>query len=234
MNNNRLFIAIVISILLPACRNNQPVNTIRVQPDILDAPYAKITDLQPGDILVKPNHNWLPGTSWVMGGKGFGHAVIVIEGASDTCVVNLLKKTVIFESQARDVEPGYQLRKAPAYCPGTDFNVANVNFGNQSSPFRYRLRPNLTEKQCKAIIDYITAKDDGLSCWRALKKTGNQEGEYQDKKYWYCSLLIWQAFYDVLEIDLDANAGNMAYPNDLISSPFFNNNGQQKENRVRF
>jgi len=55
-----------------------------------------------------------------------------------------------------------------------------------------------------------------------------------DKKIWYCSLLIWEAFYQVLGIDLDPNGGIMVFPNDLIASPYFDNNVKHPQKRVRF
>jgi uncharacterized protein YycO len=56
----------------------------------------------------------------------------------------------------------------------------------------------------------------------------------EDKKIWYCSLLIWEAFYTVAGIDLDSNGGLMVYPNDLIASPYFDNDPNNKQKRVRF
>ena len=200
--------------------------------DFPDYPYLKITDLRPGDILVKPNHNWIPGTSPVPGGTKFGHAAIVLSESNDTVPEKLLSGTILFESHARDVPPGFQLRKVPGYLQGTDFRYANLSFSQCYAPYRYRLRANLTDKQIAAILKYITDRDNDESSWRALKKN-NQPG-VPDKKYWYCSLLIWQAFKDVLKMDLDGNGGVFVFPNDLINSHFFDNKPGQSENRVRF
>ncbi len=208
--------------------------------EILHEERFGITSLLPGDILVKPNHNWIPETSMVKGGKGFGHAAIVIKGASDTNVVRLLEKAVIFESQAREVAYEFQLRTAPGYSKGTDFRTANVNFGEQNSNYRYRLRADISEKQKQEIIDFILKQDPDTSCWRSLKETqipfkgSDAENHLKDKNHWYCSLLIWQAFYTVAGIDLDSNQGTMVFPNDLVTCKLFENTPENSEKRVRF
>jgi hypothetical protein len=220
----------------PGSRSNENRgNSIFSTDIILDKPVP-IHELRPGDILVKANHNWLPGTSQVYGGKGFGHAAIVIRGARDTSLLRLLQKTVVFESHSRDVPPGYQLREAPAYLPGADFRHAAITFGPQNLGCCFRLRPSLTEKQIRQLLAFITASDNGVSCWRACKRfhqsSANDSIPLGDN--WYCSLLIWQAFYTLFGLDLDPNAGLMVYPNDLIASPYFDNKPGAETGRVRF
>lgn len=200
---------------------------------------VKLTELQPGDILIKPNINLFPGTSMVSGGRGFGHAVLVIEGGKDTNTIRLLEKVKIFESQARDVPEEYEVRKANGYLEGTDFRFANITFGRQNEGFRYRLRYPMTLSQRDSIINFVLSQDPDKSCWRAQKIQpksidGSHRPVFQDKQIWYCSLLIWQAFYEILGVDLDANGGIMAYPNDIISSPYFENDSVYPQKRVRF
>jgi hypothetical protein len=204
-------------------------------------PIRHLTELQPCDILVKPNLNFIPGTTFVPGGALFGHAAIVIVGASDTNEVALLSKTITFESQARDVPGEYQLRKIAAYLPGNDNRFANNSFIPDRLCNLYRLRMDLTDAQRKAIISFIEAKDNDLSSYRAMKRYNHEPGKGNDshlshekQEYWYCSLLIWQAFYDVLGIDIDANGGVYVHPNDLINSPYFNDNPGRFEKKVRF
>lgn len=200
---------------------------------------VKLTDLEPCDILVKPNNNLLPGTSWVKGGRGFGHVVMVVEGGKDTNTMNLLRKVKIFESQARQVPESYELRLAAGFEEGNDFRFANITFGLQNEGFRYRLRLNLTPAQRDSIIQFVLAQNDDVSNWRSLKwidkfsKDLNSRS-IQDKNKWYCSLLIWEAFYQVLGIDLDSNGGIMVYPNDLVASPCFDNDAVHSQKRVRF
>jgi hypothetical protein len=204
-------------------------------------PLQHLTELQPCDILVKPNLNFIPGTTHVQGGTLFGHAAIVIRGATDTNEMALLAKTITFESQARDVPGEYQLRQIAAYLPGDDYRFFNNSFGPDKLGNLYRLRMDLTDEQRDAIIAYLLDKDNDLSSYRAMKrfiidtasayKSGLIEGK---QEYWYCSLLIWQAFYNVLGIDIDANQGAYVHPNDLINSPYFNDNPGKCEKRVRF
>jgi hypothetical protein len=248
---SRKYLAIVLLIMTGiSCRHSEtgtqnPENASR-SPEIKTqnpelCSVQRLTELQPCDILVKPNLNFIPGTSPVPGGSLFGHTVIVIRGSKDTNEVALLSKAIIFESQADDVPPEYQLRQIAAYIPGTDSRYANTSFGPDRFGNLYRLRMELTDAQRQAIISYIMDKDDDLSSYRAMKRykrmheTSNDSLSYERKpEYWYCSLLIWQAFYDVLGIDIDANKGVYVYPNDLINSPYFNDEPGKHEKKVRF
>lgn len=204
-------------------------------------PVQRLTDLQPCDILVKPNLNFIPGTSSVPGGYKFGHTVIVIRGASDTNELALLSKAIIFESQASDVPAEYQLRQVPAYLPGDDDRYFNSSFGPERFGNLYRLRMDLTDAQKESIINYVLSKDNDLSSYRAMKRYHHSPETRDDsllpgrtQEYWYCSLLVWQAFYDVLGIDIDANGGVYVHPNDLISSPYFDDEPGRYEHRARF
>jgi len=192
-----------------------------------------LTELKRCDILVKPNHNWLPGTSYIPGGSGFGHAIIVTEDCSASNTDTLLKIASIFVSHSRDVPPAYQIRSGKAWVPDTDLLVSNMTFGNINAGYRYRLRMDLNETQKDSILASIIRYDNGTSSWRAIKRTQPDDSLDNEKQYYYCSLLIWQAFHHVLGIDLDVNNGQVIYPNDLINSPFFDN-VCGKINRVRF
>ena len=196
----------------------------------------QITELRPGDILVKANHNWLPGTAQVFGGKGFGHAALVIKGAKDTNLLQLLRKTVIFESHSREVAPEFQIRQAPAYLPGSDFRYASITFGPRNFGYCFLLRPSLSPEETKQLIAFVTGMDGGTSSWRAQKRFDTQPKKPAtgQEGNWYCSLLIWQAFYTLFDIDLDPNARIMVYPNDLITSPYFDNKPGREAARIRF
>jgi hypothetical protein len=213
----------------------QEIETVQFPRDTL----IKLTELEAGDILIKPNMNWFPGTAMVNGGKGFGHVVLVIQGGKDTNTLNLLEKVKIFESQAREVPPEYEIRLVSGYVEGSDFRLANTTFGLQNKGFRYRLRFPMTPSQRDSVIRFVLSQDADRSCWRAQKglpqtRNDGQPPVFQDKKIWYCSLLIWQAFYEVLGVDLDLNGGIMIYPNDLIASPYFENDSVNPQKRVRF
>ena len=241
----RCFLLFVIfPVMLVSCSSNAGKKSVpntkteenRTHPTILNDTLIELTDLRRGDILVKPNHNWLPGTACVKGGSGFGHAMIVVEGTFGDSTDQVLGKSIIFESHARAVPPEFELRTARAYQPGTDFRYDNISFGPLNTGFRFRLRPYLSDAQVDSVIAFIIGQDDGLSSWRAQKKHAGL-AELTDRKhqsYWYCSHLIWQAFYSVLNIDLDPNGGVMVYPNDLIASPYFQNDPSDPLRRVRF
>lgn len=216
---------------------NSELRTQNIDP----LPVQHITELEPCDILVKPNLNYIPGTTSVPGGVLFGHAAIVISGAEDTNEISLLSKAITFESQARDVPDEYQLRKIPAYLPGSDDSFANNSFSPDRFGNLYRLRMDLTAEQKERIITYILDKDDDLSSYRAMKRYIHLPEREKDslsskgrQEYWYCSLLIWQAFYDVLGIDLDANGGVYVHPNDLINSQYFDDPPGKYVKRLRF
>lgn len=215
--------------------NNQVIEEFQLPRDT----FIKLTELEAGDILIKPNMNWFPGTAMVNGGKGFGHVVLVIEGGKDTNTIKLLEKVKVFESQAREVPPEYEVRLVNGYVEGSDFRLANTTFGLQNKGFRYRLRYPMTPSQRDSVLRFVLSQDADKSCWRAQKelpqiRNDGQPPVFQDKKIWYCSLLIWQAFYEVLGVDLDLNGGIMVYPNDLIASPYFENNSDNPQKRVRF
>ncbi len=182
------------------------------------AQQTDVFELKRGDILVRPNNNWLSGTGFVAKGNNFGHAVIVLKGASGVTIEEVLKQTEIFESNSRDVPPEFQLRKVKAFVSGNDLRYSNDSFSEKYAGKRYRLRPPLSEAEIDSVLNYIVGQDKDQSSWRAQKNTSNV---VVDKHYWYCSLLIYQAFKDVLGIDLDSNGGLIVFPNDLIVHPLF-------------
>lgn len=241
MSLQRFFIQISLLLLgAVACseRKSQEAILDKNEPvanEFIADPVQKLTELKAGDILVKPNNNLLPGTEWVQGGRGFGHAVLVLEDARDTNTMQLLSKVKIFESQARIVPEAYELREAPGYVDGSDFRFANTTFGLPNKGNRYRLRFCLTASQCDSIISFVLAQDQDVSSWRSQKNYRNgRTATPEDKQIWYCSLLVWQAFYEVLGVNLDPNGGLMVYPNDLISSQYFDNDSLNQQKRVRF
>lgn len=205
-----IFLELVLPLVSVHCFGQLSANT--------DESGLKFFEIKKGDILVRPNNNWLPGSCFVPDGSGFGHAVIVLKGNSGSDPEKVLAGAEIMESHARDVSPEWQIRKIQGYSADPDINHNNVSFSNQYAGIRYRLRADLSEEQLDKVIQYIIRQDNGKSSWRAIKKTSNASVE---KHYWYCSLLIYQAFKDVLGIDLDTNSGFTVFPNDLIVNPVF-------------
>lgn len=202
-------------------------------------PVQELTELQPCDILVKPNHNWLPGTTWVPGGASFGHAVIVTEGASHSDIDSLLHNVVVLESHSRDVPEAFQVRKVHGIVPGDDFRYANDTWIRSEKGHRYLLRLGLNGDQKRDILQFLEARLQDRSSWRASKIYEKSDSPVwsgdslhaSGGHSWYCSLLIWQAFYSVLGLDLDANAGPYVFPNDLVNSAAFDH---AHASRVRF
>ena len=234
----------VFTVMAVACSSPVEENIIkgtitceeRTLPAILNDTLTELTELRRGDILVKPNHNWLPGTAWVKGGSDFGHAMIVTKGAIGENAIEVLSQSVIIESHARSVPPEFEIRMTKAYNPDTDYRFFNTSFAAEKAGYLYRLRPQLPNEQIDSVLAFIIRQDYGLSSWRAQKKyVGHAElSNANHQTYWYCSHLIWQAFYSVLNIDLDSNGGAIVYPNDLIASPFFKNDQSNPIRRVRF
>ncbi len=194
----------------------------RILPVIINDSVQVLTELKRGDILVKPNHNWLPGTVWVEGGNGFGHAAVVLEGVTGSSTIEVLSNAVIFESHARDVPDEFQLRRTKAYQPGTDFRTDNITFAPVRVGVMYRLRFNISASEIDTMLSYIERQDNGLSSWRSMKSEfqAANGGTSNRRTYFYCSHLIREAFLHATGKDMDANGGLIVYPNDLIGITF--------------
>lgn len=197
-----------------------------------------VTELLPGDILVRANNNWLPGTSVVPGGYTFGHAAVVIRGGRHPDPDSLLAMVVVMESNSRDLPPEEQVRLVPGYLVNPDPHRSNLSFGPAYQGIRYRLRLPLTGIQRDSLIAFLLRQDSCNSSWRALKDEGretNDEGgsEFENRS-WYCTLLIGEAFRYAAGVDIDANSGWVVYPNDVIASPLFDNRPGDPARRVRF
>lgn len=207
--------------------------------------YEGISELKRGDFIVKPNLNILPGSTVIPNGYYFGHAGIIIEGASDENPDSLLAKVKLIESTARDLPYGYQVRETAGYKVSKNAFIHNDSFGPAFQGQRYRLRMDLTESQIDSIIAFIVQQKGDTSTWSAQKSypdntlseslvISGHKKNWADNSYWYCSLLIWQSVFYVTGVDLDANGGYEVYPNDLINSPFFDNSADGEQRRVRF
>ncbi len=194
------------------------------------SPVVSIQDLKPGDLLIRPNMNWLYGTSGTLEGDFFGHAVIVTEGATDSTVTGVMQKSLVFESVARQLPAEHQVREIPALVENGPYLRQNHAFVETGA--RYRLRPDLSPDQVSRMIEYVRKQDDATHSWRAIKYLDSDSSRVRSK--WYCSLLIWQAFYDLEGLDLDCNGGYVVYPNDLINHPYFDGAVDGVPKRVRF
>jgi hypothetical protein len=196
--------------------------------DISTVPFG-IDELLPGDIIVRANNNWLPGSAFVPGGYTFGHAAVVIRGARHADTDSLLRQALVWESIARDVAPEYQVRLVPAYVVDPDPNRSNGSFGPAYQGIRYRLRIPLTTTERDSLVAFLLRQDHCTSSWRALK----DYSEPSSGCAWYCTLMIWKAFNRLKGIDPDANGGLVIYPNDLIADTSFDNRPGELR-RIRF
>ncbi|NQV02997.1 MAG: hypothetical protein HQ542_10145 [Bacteroidia bacterium] len=197
--------------------------------DTADLPCG-IDDLFTGDIIVRANNNWLPGSAFVPGGYTFGHAAIVIRGAHHPNTDSLLARVLILESNSRDVVHEDQVRIVPGYYVDPDPDLSNRSFGHQYTGIRYRLRIPLSNSEQDSLAAWLLRQDPCGSSWRVLKNDHSDTS----KGDWYCTLLIRAVFQHVKGIDLDANQGWVVYPNDLIASPWFDNKEGERARRTRF
>ena len=208
-------------------------NRIGFSAPLFDETKEKFT-LKPGDILVRPNLNWLPGSSTVASGRNFGHIAIVVQGAEGNTLEETLKKALVIEAVIFDqatrtfiFDKKKQMRKAPAV----------ISFGKRFEGIRYRLRIDLSEQQQQQMINFLSEKVAKYSYNLFSIKNRIQSQDVPDSnnraiydESWNCATLTWYALLYTAGIDIDYNKGFWVYPNDLIRSPFFNAPG----GRVRF
>lgn len=239
LRNKAVILAALFSLTI-SCRD-KPVtqNAENVKIESLVYRYSDTLELKKGDILVRPNLNIIPGTSFIDGGKNYGHAALVVKGYRHWNTDSLLAGTIIIESIAKDVPAEFQVREINALVSDKFESFDNHNFDSRYKGNRYRLRLSLGEKETDSIIAFARRQKGKLSSWNASKyltenNTDNTiTGGLEQNQTWYCSLLVWQSIYNITGIDLDHNGGYMVYPNDLINSRYFNElpNG---EGRIRF
>lgn len=193
-----------------------------------------IHELLPGDIIVRPNLGFLPGSTVVQRGSGFGHAALVIKGFKHADIDSLLAGTIIVESIAKDVSQEFQVRQIQALKRHRMDAFNNTNFDQRYAGNRYRLRLPLTTNQLEKLIAFAIQQQGDRSAWNACKRFPDdpfadslaREGfrlSWADNSIWYCSLLVWQSVLYATGLDIDVNGGYMVYPNDLINSPLFDN-----------
>lgn len=242
--NFRFFLAIVLILNTFGCKTDLKKDSTSNTNSISAAQKwceEGITDLKPGDILVKPNLNLLPGSSNKANGWTFGHAALVVKGYAHENIDTLLANATIIESMARDVPQAYQVREIAAYVENEKLPFSCTSFGPEIEGNRFRLRLNLSPSQIDSIIAFAREQKNDESCWNAMKSfpddvahEGDQRKNWADNSHWYCSLLVWQSFYYVTGIDLDVNGGYLVYPNDLIASEYFDIGNDNFPSRARF
>lgn len=187
-----------------------------------------VTEFKRGDIIIKPNMNFMPGSASIPNGVNCGHAVMVTKGYKHNNIDTLLANIRIIESMAVDVPKEFQVREIAAnvYNKNPIFNC--TSFNNQFTGNRYRLRLNVSEAAIDSILSFACSQKGDYSNWNAMKRypdnlKSDLKSNWADNTHWYCSLLVWQSVLYVTGIDTDVNKGFQVYPNDLVASPIFDN-----------
>lgn len=176
-------------------------------------------DLKEGDILVRPNWSWLPGSCPVSDGRKYGHVAVVTKGACGASVGETLENATVVEALFFDqATKEFQFKKENQIREGK----AIVSFGSKFSGIRYRLRISLTEEQKKTITGFARSQLNGGYNILSVKKKQKQNSKMENYD-WHCATLVWQAYYLSTELDIDANDGLFIYPSDIIASPVFDN-----------
>jgi hypothetical protein len=180
--------------------------------------------LRKGDILVRPNWEWLPGSCSVRNGRKYGHVAIVTEDAAGKTIGEALSKASVIEALFFDqgtrkfqFNREDQIRECKAV----------ISFGERFKGIRYRLRMDLTDDQTENMIHFLRNQlDNGyniLSTKKKFRSASEREYALQNMKNsdWHCASLIWEAYYLASYIDIDANRGIFIYPSDIIASRYF-------------
>jgi len=237
-----LWMLVVGSLLFIQCQSKAKVKLVSEKQE-KESPWCLegITDLKPGDILVKPNVSLMPGSAEVPNGWGFGHTAMVVKGYAHPNIDTLLSHVVIIESISRDVPREFQVREIAGYVENDNYALNTTSFGSKYAGNRFRLRLNIPQAQIDSIIAFARDQKNDFSSWNAMKSfpddvapVGSNRKNWADNSHWYCSLLVWQSVLYVTGIDLDANSGYEVYPSDLIASKYFDIGEDNFPSRVKF
>jgi len=177
--------------------------------------------LKRGDVLIRPNFDWLPGSYPINAGRMFGHAAIVTEDVSGNSIDEVLAKAsiieaVVFDQKTRSFifDKKEQVRETKAI----------ISFGARFKGIRYRLRMNLTDQQTDHLLRFLKNQLDGRYSVFTVKKFADPDPEKKialRNSNWHCASIVWQAYYQVTGVDIDENEGFVVYPSDIIASKYF-------------
>jgi hypothetical protein len=186
-----------------------------------------------GDLLVRPNWPWLPGSCSVENGRKYGHVAIVTQYASGKTIDEALENAKVIEALFFDqATRKFQIHKKDQIREGK----ASVSFGKRFKGIRYRLRMNLSEEQKEKMITFLRNQLDGGYNILSVKKHFDSKDENEmmmqniKNESWHCATLVWEAYFMSTCTDIDANEGNLVYPSDLIASKYFD----LPDGRIRF
>jgi hypothetical protein len=196
-----------------------------------NVPADSLFDLKRGDILVRPNMKWLPGSIPIPGGRKYGHVAVVIEGSAGPSAEEALKKARVVEALFYDqktkrflIKGEDQIREESAW----------ISFGSKFKGIRYRLRIPLTEKQSENICFFLRSQLGAhyniLSLKHSTEKIGQSILTSANRKTWQCATLTWVSFFNATGLDIDGNGGVLIFPSDIIGSQVFD----KDRNRICF
>lgn len=186
--------------------------------------------LRKGDILVRPNWAWLPGSCSIRNGRKYGHVAMVTEDAVGKTIEEALSKASVIEALFFDQSTRrFQFNKKDQIREGK----AIISFGQRFIGIRYRLRMDLNDDQTEKMIQFLRNQLDGgydiLSFKKQFELESERESALKNMKNsdWHCATIIWEAFYLTANIDIDANGGIFIYPADIIASKYFDLPGRR-------
>ncbi len=177
-----------------------------------------------GDILVRPNWGWLPGSCSIPNGRKYGHVAIVTEGATGRTIDEALEKASVIEALFFDqATRKFQFDKKDQIRE----TKASISFGTRFRGIRYRLRMRLSEEQMEMMVQFLRNQLNGGYNILSSKKKFNSDAEMSEApknvrhQNWHCATLAWETFYLATGSDIDSNQGWAIYPSDIIASKQF-------------
>jgi hypothetical protein len=184
-----------------------------------------------GDILIRPNMKWLPGSMAIPGGRRYGHVAVVVEGATGNSAEEALKKARVVEALFYDqktkrflLNPDDQIREESAW----------ISFGNKYKGIRFRLRFSLSKQQSDSICTFLHSQLDAryniLSLKHSLFLDESSGLKDASRNSWQCATLTWKSYLITTGLDIDGNRGILIFPSDIIGSPVFD----QDSSRICF
>lgn len=239
MDKKVVFVILIVCCL--SCRNNKNNDSDSLAWKA-NVPFAidGLNETKRGDIIIRPNVNFLPGSACIPNGANFGHAAIVTKGFKHNNIDTLLMNTLIIESMAANVPQAFQVREGYALNTAENLIERCVSFSQKFEGNRYLVRPYLSESQVDSVVAFALNQKGDVSNWNAIKRfegyVENADSNkvcWADNDHWYCSLLVWQSFLYVTGVDFDLNGGFYVYPNDLLLNPLFDNTNDLQR-RFRF
>jgi hypothetical protein len=222
------FLTLILSFLFCSRKNISISGDRGIQLD--QVPDTTMFTLRKGDILVRPNWRWLPGSCSVWNGRKYGHVAMVTQGATGKTIDEALSRATVVEALFFDqgtrkfqFDKKDQIRERKAI----------ISFGNRFKGIRYRLRMHLTDDQNDKMVEFLRNQLDGgydiLSYKLKYKSESGRDSALSNLKNsnWHCATLVWEAYYLAADLDIDANGGIFIYPADIIASSYFDLSGDR-------